>query len=153
MRDIISKILTVILTLFVVFGENAAGQDISDKSAVRITFDDNAKRMDIITEEPIPAYKFAKRGSIQFHLWNINEPQDYLTYLHDGIRKAPIETLTSIEKIQEPFNVWIISFKEGGRNSPRIRELAISFIPISDNGTQGERVYLLLKEFRHIDWE
>ncbi|MEQ9022146.1 MAG: hypothetical protein RLN82_05225 [Pseudomonadales bacterium] len=125
-------------------------------SPVKIEFDENSNPIDIISGEKVPGYEFAERGSIRFYLWDIHQPQEYFTYLHDGVRTVPIDNMISMEKVQDQFaewdqfSVWIISFKSGGRNSPRVRELAVSFIPLENS---GERVYLKMSDMKQIIWE
>ncbi len=151
------KCLTLSLCLlFALWVLPSATAYAEDNTSVMISFDEDAQRTDLISKETVPEYHFAQRGSIRFHLWNIHEAQDYLTYLHDGIRTAPTATLKSMVKVQEEFSVWILTFKSDGRNSPRVRELAVSFIPLTREGTgyaPGERVYLRLDELNKIVWE
>lgn len=131
----------------------------TEQSPVHITFDAESKRIDLTTGKEIPAYEYAQRESIQFFLWDINKPQDFITYMHDGIRTMKIADLTVMEKKQKLFAVWKIAPKKGGVNTPRIRELAVSFIPLSVQGTGSQkvfkpesRVYLLLNDLNLIEW-
>ncbi len=130
-----------------------------ESTAVKISFDGLAERVDIVSKKPVPDYEFAQRGSLRFYLWDINQPQDFFTYLHDGVRTVPIENMISMEKVHDPhgawdsFAVWIISMKSGFRNSPRIRELGVSFIPLDSDMQPGERVYLKMSDMKEIIWE
>ena len=153
----IPKLSIVLLCLML--GSFCAATDAAyaaDAGPVLISFDQDAARIDLLTKHAVPEYQYAERGSIRFYLWNINEAQDYFTYLHDGIRTAPATSMKSMVKVQEEFAVWILTFKNDGRNSPRVRELAVSFIPLIKEGTgftSGERVHLRLDELNKIVWE
>lgn len=124
-----------------------------DKLPVRIEFDQKSKRIDLITEKELPEYRFAQRGSIQFFLGRLDTPVDFVTFFHDGIRTAGIQSLSSMEKIQEKFAIWRLIYNSGSKNTPRIHDLAVSFIPLSLTTNKPERrVYLLLNDLRLIDW-
>jgi hypothetical protein len=119
---------------------------------VQITFDEKAGRVDLKTGKVIPDFTLAERGSIQFFLGRLDHPDAFFNFYHDGFQTAKIEDVMSMEKIQEHFAIWRIYFKSGGKNTPRVQHQAISFIPIGTDGKKGERVYVLLKDLRRIDW-
>ena len=154
------SITILVLTFFFSMADfDLNAQSSSVENPVKIAFDASAKRVDLLTDEKIPSYTYAQRGSVRFYLWDINDPQDYLTYLHDGVRNTPIAELVSMEKVQQQFCVWILSFTQTRRNSPRVRELAVSFVPVTveDSGGKksyksGERVHLLLNDLKKIEW-
>ena len=161
----LNKLKTGLMTAFmaVMLLLMAFADAFADESTpVKISFDELAERVDIVSKTPVPDYEFAQRGSLRFYLWDINDPQNFFTYLHDGVRTVPIENMISMEKVHDPhgawdsFAVWIITMKSGNRNSPRIRELGVSFIPLesSASGMQpGERVYLKMSDMKEIIWE
>jgi hypothetical protein len=160
MPNILKTRLVIVLVSVMLLPMALAVAD--ESTAVKISFDELAERVDIVSKTPVPDYEFAQRGSLRFYLWDINQPQDFFTYLHDGVRTVPIENMISMEKVHDPhgawdsFAVWIISMKSGFRNSPRIRELGVSFIPLepSASGLQpGERVYLKMSDMKEIIWE
>ena len=146
-----SHIITSIFTMFLVLTcMNAYAQE---NTPVNITFDKNSKRMDLITKKELPDYKQAKRGSIQFFLYRLDEPNDFINFFHDGVRQAKINSLRRIEKVQSQFAVWRLRYKSGSKNTPRIHHQSISFIPISPTtGEADRRVYLMLDDLELIDW-
>ncbi|MBN1290240.1 MAG: hypothetical protein JXB48_00240 [Candidatus Latescibacteria bacterium] len=140
-------ILAVILffTLSTAFAQN--------ESPVRIEFDKNSKRTDLLTGKELPDYKYVQRGSIQFFMNRLDEPDDYVYFTHDGIRKAEISSLNTMEKIQPRFAIWRLIYKSGSKNTPRIQHLAVSFIPLSTTDKKpGKRVYVLLNDLALIEW-
>ena len=118
---------------------------------VKIAFDDNSKRIDLITGKATPDYKSAQRGSFQFFLYKLDKPNDYFEFYHDGVRQAKLETLRSMEKVQPQFAIWRLNYKNGGKNTPRIHHLAVSFVPLNDQNKPERRVYFLLNDLKLID--
>lgn len=126
---------------------------ISEETPVKIAFDPDSKRMDIVTETTLPDYTQVQRGSIQFFFARLDSPDRFINYTHDGIRKAEIKALRSMKKVQEQHAVWRLNYKGGGKNSPRIQHQAVSFIPINtDTGKPDRRVYLMLNDLSLFDW-
>ncbi|MCE5251459.1 hypothetical protein LLG96_14695 [bacterium] len=124
-----------------------------DKSPVRIAFDRNSKRIDLITERELPDYTLAERGSIRFFLGRLDQPDDFVNFTHDGVRKANISDLGMMEKVQAQFAIWRLRYKSGSKNTPRIQHLAVSFVPLSVSTKEPERrVYVLLNDLELIDW-
>lgn len=139
------------ITLFIVL--NCFSSLAQNESPLRIEFDRKSKRIELISGRKLPDYKLAKRGSIQFFLGRLDTPDDFLNFFHDGVRKVNIKDLKSIEKVQERFAVWRLTYKRGNKNTPRIHHLAVSFIPLSLSTKEPEkRVYLLLNDLKLIDW-
>ena len=139
------------ITLFIVL--NCLSSFAQSEPSLRIEFDRKSKRIDLISGMKLPDYKLAKRGSIRFFLGRLDTPDDFLNFFHDGVRKVNIKDLKSIEKIQERFAVWRLTYKRGNKNTPRIHHLAVSFIPLSLSTKEPEkRVYLLLNDLKLIDW-
>ena len=124
-----------------------------DTSPVKIAFDGNSKRIDLITGKELPDYTLAKRGSIQFFWDRLDKPDDFVSYTHDGIRNAYIKDLRMIEKVQGRFAVWRLRYYAGNKNTPRIQHLAVSFIPLSKETNEAERrVYVLMNDMKLFDW-
>ena len=143
----ITEIL-VILIIFVSFDSFAQSE-----LPVIIKFDQKSQRIDLKTEKILPEYKSAERGSIQFYMARLDSPDDFIHYTHDGINKAEIKDLQSMEKVQGQFAIWRLTFRSGSINTPRIQHLAVSFIPLSRTSKEPEaKVYLLLDDLECIDW-
>jgi hypothetical protein len=124
-----------------------------DATPVGIAFDSASKRIDLATERELPAYTQAVRGSVQFFRGRLDAPEDYVTFFHDGVRTAKIDALDVMEKLQPQFAVWRLRYKSGSKNSPRIHNLAVSFIPLSpETGKPDRRVYVLLDDLSKIDF-
>lgn len=159
MQSLKINVINIAVLFFILSCIPLKAQVSSETSPVRISFDNESKRVDLLTGKETPAYEYAQRGSIQFFLWDINKPQDFITYMHDGIRTMKIADLTVMEKKQKQFAVWKIAPRTGGVNTPRIRELAVAFIPLSVQGTGSQkvfkpesRVYLRLNDLNLIEW-
>jgi len=124
-----------------------------NSTPVTIAFDEKSPRINLLTDQKLPNYTQAKRGSIQFFLDRLDTPDGHFNFFHDGIQQARIESLHLIEKVQEQFDVWRIRYKNGGKNSPRIHHKAVSFIPLNPATNLPEsRVHVLLEELQRIDW-
>jgi len=125
----------------------------ADDKPVRIAFDKKAARIDLVTGKEIPSYTLAQRGSIQFFLGRLDEPDGFVNFTHDGFRKAEIKDLRMMEKVQGQFAIWRLRYRSGTKNTPRIQHLAVSFIPLSDDTKETQRrVYVLLNDLELIDW-
>ena len=125
----------------------------ADDKPVRIAFDKNAGRIDLITGKELPDYTLAERGSIQFFLGRLDEPDDFVNFTHDGFRKAQIKDLRMMEKVQGQFAIWRLRYRSGSKNTPRIQHLAVSFVPLSaDTKETQRRVYVFLNDLELIDW-
>ena len=125
----------------------------AEEKPVRIAFDKNAGRIDLITGKELPDYTLAQRGSIQFFLGRLDEPDDFVNFTHDGFRKAEIKDLRMMEKVQGQFAIWRLRYRSGSKNTPRIQHLAVSFIPLSaDTKETQRRVYVFLNDLELIDW-
>lgn len=150
MRRSFWKYTGILLLLLMAALVSAQAQD---TSTVRIAFDRKSKRIDLVTGKEIPDYTLVKRGSIQFFLGRLDEPDDFVNFTHDGFRKANISDLHMMEKVQAQFAIWRLRYKSGSKNTPRIQHLAVSFIPLSSStGEPEQRVYVLLNDLELIDW-
>ena len=155
MRKKILKITGITAVLLMVILMNSFAQD---NSPVRIEFDDDSKRIDIITGGELPEYTHAQEGSFQFFLGRLDEPDNFINYFHDGLRRVYIKELALMRKEQERFAIWALVWKNGRglhpTYGPRIHHLAVSFIPlVPSTGKPERRVYLLLNDLKLIEWE
>ncbi len=144
----ITTVCCLVLAAFLMAASLAA----ADKP-VNIEFDKKAKRIDLVTGRELPNYTKAERGSIRFHRGRLDTPEDFVTYFHDGIRRAKIERITLMEKVQPQFSIWRIRFVGGSKNTPRFHDFAVSFIPLdSKTNETARRVYVLMNDLKKIDW-
>lgn len=121
-------------------------------NAVRIAFDEQAKRLDLRTGKTVPAATMVERESIRFYLGRLDRPDEFINFYHDGLRAAKITELERMEKVQPPFAIWRLRYKSGGKNTPRVQHQAVSFVPITGDGKPGERVFVRLDDLKLIDW-
>ena len=130
----------------------AVAQDNADP--VKITFDEDSKRVDLVTGRELPNYTRAIRGSLRFHLDRLDSPAEFFNYEHDGTNKGSVTGFYYMEKVQPQFSVWRIVGLSGFKNSPRIHDKAVSFIPLSPTTNEPERkVYVLLDDLQKIEWK
>jgi len=146
-------VLTAAVCLSVTAGVLAA----DGESPVRIEFEKNSERIDIVTGKKLPDYRLAVRGSFRFFSGRLDEPEDYLIYCFEAPRKMPVERIRSMEKFQPSHSLWRLEIA-GRADSPqlisRVYSLAVSFVPLNgETKKPGRRVYVLLDELRLIDWE
>ena len=137
-------LIGIVLSLSTVFGQ-------TDKT-VTIAFDEKSSRTDLITNEKLPNYSQAQRGSFQFFLDRLDTPDRNITFYHDGIQNVSIDNLLRIEKVQSQFAIWRLLYKRGSKNTPRIHHKAVSFIPLNVKGEAQKRVHVLLDDLKLIDW-
>ena len=147
------KIPGIIFILLILMCMNSFAQS---NTPVKIVFDEDSQRIDLITGRELPVYKLAQRGSIQFFMGRLDEPHDYVTYFKEGVNRISIARLEKITKLQEQFGIWRPYFKgerDGTPTSQNIRSLAVSFIPLSKSNNEPERrIYLLLNDLQEINW-
>ena len=154
MRCNLSKITAIAAVLIMVILINSFAQE---KSPVRIEFDEDSKRIDLITGRELPDYIYAQAGSFQFFMGRLDEPDNFINYFHDGLRRVYIKELALMRKEQERFAIWALVWKNGRglhpTYGPRIHHLAVSFIPLAPStGKQQRRVYFLLNDLKLIEW-
>jgi len=150
MRNNNVKIILIPLIIALILLSSAIADE---GTPVTIAFDSSSKRIDLLTERELPDYIRVERGSIRFFRGRLDQPEDYVTFFHDGVRTAKIADLQSIEKVQPQFAVWRLRYRSGSKNTPRIHDLAVSFVPLSPNTNKPERrVYVLLDDLSLIDW-
>lgn len=144
-----------VLIMVICIISNAEGEP-----PVRIGFDKNSERIDIVTGKKLPDYTQAKRGSIQFFRGRLDTPERGFWYFFDGRRFRSIEGLAFIRKMPS-IGCWIIardSRRDGTQNDhPKenceIIHHAVSFIPLNDRGKPEQRVYVLLEDLEKIQWK
>ena len=156
MQNILLKIAGIATVLIMVVCINSFAQS---ESPVRIEFDENSNRIDLITGKELSDYKHAQRGTLQFFLGRLDKPDDFIYYFHDGLNRVDIENMALMKKMQPQFAIWALVMKSGqgfqGLHPPympRVHHLAVSFIPLNDKGETERRVYLLLDDLRLIEW-
>lgn len=163
MQNILSKFTFVIVFLITAVCMNAFAQD---QSPVRILFDTDSKRLDLMTGNQIPNYTQAQRGSIQFYLGRLDTPMDGFWY---GGRRSfqNVNNLAYIRKMPTILG-WIIQTAGGDRQDQgqtsttipsthstynvRVWHNAISFIPLDSNGHPQPKVYVELNDLELIQW-
>jgi hypothetical protein len=136
-------------------------------SPVRISFDRDSKRTDIVTGKELPDYTRARRGSIQFFYGRLDTPEDGFWYFFDGRRFQPIERTLFMRKLKST-GTWVIA-GTGRWGEPdqtnntatptahpnvncEVMHHAVSFIPLDAAGRPEPRVYVLLEDLELIQW-
>jgi len=160
------KVAGITAVLIIAVCMNAVAQD---QSPVKIVFDKNAKRIDIMTSQQIPNYTQAQRGSIQFYLGRLDTPENGFYYFFDGRRFQNVDNLSFMRKMPS-IGCWIIASSRSGRpgeepsNAPptvptahpqtncEVWHHAVSFIPLDSNGRPQPKVYVLLNDIELIQW-
>ena len=155
MRKNIVKITGIAAVLLMITIINSFAQD---KSPVHIEFDEDSKRIDIITGRELPEYTYVQAESFQFFMGRLYEPDNFINYFHDGLIRVYIKELELMRKEQELFAIWALVWKNGRglhpTYGPRIHHLAVSFIPLAPSTQKPQRkVYLLLNDLKLIEWE
>ena len=131
-----------------------------NETPVRIAFDKNSERIDIVTGIKLPDYTQAQRGSIQFFQGRLDTPERGFWYFFDGQRFRNIEGLAFIRKIPS-IGCWAIARNpsDGTKSKVHPKEQceiihhAVSFIPLNESGQPVQRVYVLLDDLDKIQWE
>lgn len=131
---------------------------------VRIVFDKNAKRTDIVTGKTLPDYTQAERGSFQFFFGRLDKPERGFWYFFDGRRFQSIDRVALMRHMQ-PQGLWAILGGGGWQgNEPQvvrtnpvsiceIQHHVVSFIPLDlKTGKPDKRVYVLLDDLHLIEW-
>jgi hypothetical protein len=137
-------------------------------SPVRISFDRNSKRIDIVTGKQLPNYTQAQRGSIQFFNGRLDTPENGFWYFFDGRRFQTIERTVFIRKLKHT-GTWVIvgTSRYGEPDKTKYTEVptahpninlaiyhnAVSFIPLNPATKAPEpRVYVLLDDLELMQW-
>ncbi len=149
MRKSVCAIIGIIAVLYATVPDRAYPQI---EKPVRIAFDKASERIDLLTGAKLPDYTAAQRGSIQFHRNRLDTPETTITFYHDGMKTVSRDQLILIEKVQPAYSIWRLRYKSGSKNTPRIHNKAISFIPLDTNGNPGNRVHVMLNDLTLIEW-
>jgi hypothetical protein len=131
---------------------------------VRIAFDKNAERIDIVTGEKLPEYHLAQRGSIRFYRGRIDTPENGFAYFFDGRSFQSVDNLALIRKMPA-LGAWAIVGGGGWQGSENakistnplsiceIEHHAVSFIPLNPKtGKPDPRVYVMLEDMYMFQW-
>lgn len=154
MQKKLLRITVIAVVLVTVVCINILAQD---QSPVRIVFDKNAQRIDIITGKQVPDFTQAQRGSIQFYFGRLDTPETPRSMAF--MRKAP------------SLGHWLVGSSRGGtgggetraQTSPAVQSdyprsiyevpyHAVSFIPLDSNGRPQSKVYVLVEDLELIQW-
>jgi len=163
MQQTLSKFTSVFVFLITAFCMNAFAQD---QSPVRILFDTDSQRIDLMTGNQIPNYTQAQRGSIQFYLGRLDTPVDGVWYFFDGRRFININNLAYMRKMPS-LGGWVLHSAGGDirnpspaasttvpttheRNCVEVWQNAVSFIPLDSNGRPQPKVYVQLNDLELI---
>ena len=166
MRTRIITTVVAIPILVLAFGGSTFSQD---ESPVRISFDKDSERIDIVTGSKLPDYTQAQRSSIQFFYGRLDTPEDGFWYYFDGRRFQSIKRTLFIRKLKY-IGAWVIvgTSRWGESNQmesdtvptahPKmnceIQHHAASFIPLNPTTNEPDnRVYVLLEDLELIQWK
>ncbi len=147
-----------------VFGTATA----QDDSTVRISFERESKRIDIVTGKTLPNYTKAQRSSLQFFNGRLDKPENGFWYYFDGRRFQSADRTFFIRKLKY-IGTWVIagSGRWGEADQTKsaivptahpntnceIEHHAVSFIPLNPaTGKADPRVYVLLEDLELIQW-
>ena len=137
-------------------------------SPVRISFDKDSKRIDLVTGRTLPNYTQAQRGSLQFFYGRLDTPENGFWYFFDGRRFQSADRTLFIRKLK-PSRTWVIAGtsrwgeadQTKGAKVPaahpntncEIEHHAVSFIPLNpQTGKPESRAYVLLEDLELIQW-
>ena len=165
MQKKLLRIVSVIVFLVTAICMNVLTQN---QSPVRIVFDTDAQRIDLMTGKQIPNYTQAQRGRIQFYLGRLDTPVNGFWYFFDGRRFQNVDNLAFMRKMPS-IDCWIVQSTRGGgrqdqgqtsntipsthsRQNVEVWHNAISFIPLDSNGRPQPKVYVLLNDLELIQW-
>jgi len=151
------KTAGILAVLFLSVHMNSSAQDTA-ASPVRIVFDNNSERVDIVTENQLPHYTQAQRGSFIFYDKRLDSPTDQINYMFSSMIGSNIKDITLMRKMH-PQNIWALS--GSGRIlglktiiiADIVKEYAVSFIPLDPTTKKPDpRVYVLLRDMYLIQW-
>ena len=162
MQNKLLKIAGITAVLIIVFYVNSYVQE---QDPVRIVFDKNSKRIDIVTGKQLPDYKLAQRGSIQFFQGRLDTPEKGFWYFFDGRSFQNVTSLALIRKMTA-LGAWAIIGGGGWRGTDNttvqtnpisiceIGHHAVSFIPLNQTTKRPDpRVYVVLNDLYMIQWK
>ena len=163
MQKKLLRIVSVIVFLVTAICMNVLTQN---QSPVRIVFDTDAQRINLMTGKQIPNYTQAQRGSIQFYIGRLDTPVNGFWYFFDGRRYKDVNNLIYMRKMPS-IGCWLITPglwsgptqsasgsipTDHNRENVEIWHNAVSFIPLDSNGRQQPKVYVLLNDLELIQW-
>jgi len=163
MQNNLLKIAGIATVLIMAVCMNSFAQD---TSPVRIVFDKNSERIDLMNGKQLPNYTRAQRGSIQFYLGRLDTPEDGFRYFLDGLRFKDVNNLIYMRKMPS-LGCWLITPglwsgptqsasgsipTDHNRENVEICHNAVSFIPLDSNGRPQPKVYVLLNDLELIQW-
>ena len=155
-----NKFTSTVLITFVLLMSVCMNICAQSESPVRIEFDNESQRIDIVTGQKLPEYTNAQKGSFQFFFSRLDKPDDFIWYFFDGRRLQNIDDLAFIRKMKSA-GAWIIALKSNNseitsahpKTTCEIQHDAVSFIPINPITKQPDkRVYVLLDDLHLIQW-
>ena len=166
MHPLLRKPAAVAAVLVLAFGGSACAQD---ESPVRISFDRESTRTDIVTGRKLPDYTMAQRGSIQFFNGRLDSPVNGFWYFFDGRRFQQVSRTVFIRKLKF-IGTWVIAgtrrwgdegdTAEGPvptthpKTNCEIGHHTVSFIPLNPVTNVPEaRVHVLLEDLELIQWK
>ena len=141
----------------------AVYMNVSEKqsTSVRIVFDKNSKRIDILSGRQLPKYTRVLNGSFRFFEGRLDKQVDNMCYMFAHMVNVKIKNLILIRKLSHP-NIWALVSRSGdtirGLNpvmsADVVKTYAVSFIPLNTASEQPEaRVHVLLEDMYLIQWE
>ena len=128
---------------------------------MRIVFDSNAERIDLVTGKHLPDYSHAQKGSLHFYEGRLDNEVKRINYMFASMVDIDINRVVLLRKLTHP-NIWAIASKNGdtieGLNpmmsADVVKVYAVSFIPVNpDNGVSAPRVHVLFEDLYLIQWE
>ncbi|MCE5250981.1 hypothetical protein LLG96_12245 [bacterium] len=151
------KMAGIYTVLFLMIGMNSFAQK-TDTTPVRILFDKNSERIDIVTGKQLPDYTQARRGSFQFYDKRLDSPTDQIQYMFSSMVSSNVKDIVLMRKIHSQ-NVWALSGSGDILDLKTIivadivKEYAVSFIPLNPTTQKPDRrVYVLLQDMYLIQW-
>lgn len=128
---------------------------------VRIVFDRNSRRIDILTGRQVPDYNQALRGSIRFLEGKLDTQVEKINYMFASMVHVNIENLILMRKLYDP-KIWALVSKSRGTiegldpvmSADVVKIYAVSFIPLNPSTKQPDaRVHVMLDDMYCIQWE
>ena len=152
--------LTSKLLAFVIAVASCSASFAQGEPPVRVVFDKDSPRIDIVSGHRLPDYTQAQRSSFQFFNGRLDKPDNGFWYYFDGRRFQGIDDLAFIRNVKSN-GCWIMGSR--GRNGQipttfpsqncEIEHHAVSFIPLNPStGAPDPRVYILLDDIHLIQW-
>lgn len=128
---------------------------------VRIVFDRNSRRIDILTGRQLPNYNQVLRGSIRFFEGRLDNYVVTINYMFASMVHVNIDDLILMRKLYYP-KIWALVSRSRGTiegldpvmSADVVKIYGVSFIPLNPSTKQPEaRVHVLLDDMYCIQWE